>query len=308
MNFNPINPFVQGIFQKYEALRPCFMSEGHFLNQFLWENYYNTKFATDDIALYLFFERNGKKGAFCPLCSVDHLPMAFERMKQQFHDVWNTKMNVYLIDSLTKDVWQSAGLLSGFTVKDDRDSADYIYEAEKLKTLSGRALHKKKNLVNAFMREYEGQYHYETLGCGNIEEVKDFHEKWLDERRIDDKYNCIDNEEEGVYRLLGNCKSVDCRMGGIRMNGELIAYTIGSYCESISCAFIHIEKAKSDIKGLYNYINQQFLIHEFPNARYVNREDDLGQENLRQAKLSYKPIRLEEKYYITENRMPRRTG
>lgn len=89
-------------------------------------------------------------------------------------------------------------------------------------------------------------------------------------------------------------------MGGIRMNGKLAAYTIGSYCPSIQCAFIHIEKADSEIKGLYNYINQQFLIHEFPEARYVNREDDLGQENLRQAKLSYKPIRLEEKYYLRE--------
>ena len=209
-------------------------------------------------------------------------------------------MNVYLIETLTKDVWQSASLLSHYTLESDRDSADYIYDADKLKNLSGRALHKKKNLVNAFQREYEGQFTYETLCCSNIEEVKDFHEKWLDERRIYDKYNCIDNEEEGVYRLLGNCQSIDCHMGGIRMNGKLAAYTIGSYCPSIQCAFIHIEKADSEIKGLYNYINQQFLIHEFPEARYVNREDDLGQDNLRQAKLSYKPIRLEEKYYLRE--------
>lgn len=300
MELQPISPFVQHIFRKYEAMRPCFMSEGHFLNQFLWENYYQTRFATDDIALYLFFQRKGERGAFCPLCSVDDLPEAFHRMEQQFHEVWNCPMNVYLIDTLTKDVWQSAGLLSHYTLESDRDSADYIYDAEKLKTLSGRALHKKKNLVNAFQREYEGQFTYETLCCSNIEEVKDFHEKWLDERRIYDKYNCIDNEEEGVYRLLGNCQSIDCHMGGIRMNGKLAAYTIGSYCPSIQCAFIHIEKADSEIKGRYNYINQQFLIHEFPEARYVNREDDLGQDNLRQAKLSYKPIRLEEKYYLRE--------
>lgn len=300
MELKPISPFVQNIFQKYESMRPCFMSEGHFLNQFLWENYYHTKFACDDTALYLFFEKDGKKGAFCPLCPVDHLAEAFRRMQRHFHDVWGAKMNVFLIDTLTKDVWESAGLLSGYTIHEDRDSADYIYEAEKLKTLSGRALHKKKNLVNAFQREYEGRFSYETLSCRNIEEVKDFHEQWLDERRVDDKYNCIDNEEEGVYRLLGNCRSVDCHMGGIRMDGGLVAYSIGSYCPSIQCAFIHIEKARTDIKGLYNYINQQFLIHEFPEARYVNREDDLGQENLRKAKLSYKPIRLEEKFYLFE--------
>ena len=122
MELQPISPFVQHIFRKYEAMRPCFMSEGHFLNQFLWENYYQTRFATDDIALYLFFQRKGERGAFCPLCSVDDLPEAFRRMEQQFHEIWNCRMNVYLIDTLTKDVWQSAGLLSHYTLESDRDS------------------------------------------------------------------------------------------------------------------------------------------------------------------------------------------
>ena len=302
MILRPISPFVQKTFESYEKLRPCFMSEGHFLNQFLWESYYHTMFATDDIALYLFFEYQGEKKAFCPLCSVDDLPEAFRRMETQFHDEWNAPLDIYLVDDLTKNVWEQAGLLTAYTWTSERDSFDYIYEAEKLKTLSGRAMHKKKNLVNSFLREYEGRFVYKTLGCGDIEEVKEFHEKWLDERRHYDRFNCIDDEEEGVYRLLGNCKSIDCAMGGIRMDGKIVAYTIGSYCPSIQCAFIHIEKAEPEIKGLYNYINQQFLIHEFPDAVYVNREDDLGQDNLRQAKLSYKPIRLEEKYYIQEKR------
>ncbi|MDY2921932.1 MAG: hypothetical protein SOT18_03715, partial [Eubacterium sp.] len=59
-----------------------------------------------------------------------------------------------------------------------------------------------------------------------------------------------------------------------------------------------IEKADVNYTGLYNYINQQFLLHEYPDAVLVNREDDLGQDNLRQAKLSYKPLRLEEKYTL----------
>ena len=226
MILQPISPFVQKTFESYEKLRPCFMSEGHFLNQFLWESYYHTMFATDDIALYLFFEYRGEKKAFCPLCSVDDLPEAFRRMEKQFHDEWNAPLDIYLVDDLTKNVWEQAGLLKNYTRTAERDSFDYIYEAEKLKTLSGRAMHKKKNLVNSFLREYEGRFVYETLGCGDIEEVKEFHEKWLDERRHYDRFNCIDDEEEGVYRLLGNCKSIDCAMGGIRMDGKIAAYTI----------------------------------------------------------------------------------
>lgn len=305
MELQSIRPFAQNIFREFEAKRPCFMSEGHFLNQFLWEDYYQTQFTTDDIALYLFFERNGERAAFCPLCSSQDLPEAFRRMEHQFHHVWKRPMNVYLIDALTKDIWQDAGLLSNYKLQIDRDSADYIYDANKLKTLSGRAYHKKKNLVNAFHREYEGRYSYETLSFKNIKEITDFHKKWLNERRIYDKYNCIADEEIGISRLLEHCQSIDCHMGGVRIDGKLVAYTIGSYCEWIQCAFIHIEKANAGIKGLYNYINQQFLIHEFPDALYVNREDDLGQDNLRQAKLSYKPIRLEEKFYIQEQSFSR---
>ena len=155
-------------------------------------------------------------------------------------------------------------------------------------------MHKKKNLLNKFMKEYDGRYAYETLGPDNIEEIEQFHEKWLDERKIYDKYHCIDDEEEGIYRLFGNCHSIECQMGGVRIDGELKAYTIGSYDPALKMAMIHIEKADVNYTGLYNYINQQFLLHEYPDAVLVNREED----NLRQAKLSYKPLRLEEKYTL----------
>lgn len=136
------------------------------------------------------------------------------------------------------------------------------------------------------------------MTCGNIEEVREFHEKWLDERRIYDRYSCIDSEEEGAFAIFENCGKLPCKIGGVRIDGKLVAYSIGSYCPSIKCAFIHIEKADVAYNGLYNYINQQFLLHEFPEAEFVNREDDLGQENLRQAKMSYRPLRLEEKYNL----------
>ena len=110
----------------------------------------------------------------------------------------------------------------------------------------------------------------------------------------------LTEEEEGIYRLFGNCRSIRCKMGGVRIDGELRAYTIGSYAPGVHMAIVHVEKADVNFRGLYNFINQQFIVHEFPEAVLVNREDDLGQENLRQAKLSYRPIRLEEKFSISE--------
>ncbi len=65
-------------------------------------------------------------------------------------------------------------------------------------------------------------------------------------------------------------------------------------------AVIHIEKANPQIRGLYPFINQQFLVHEYEDALLVNREDDLGLETLRRAKLSYCPVGLAKKFRVRE--------
>lgn len=302
MDFYSITAQAGEIFKHYESLRAIYMSEGHFLNQFLWKDYYQTKYAVDDIALYLIIETHeGTPGAFLPYCKKEDLAEAFFRLEEYFNKTLHTKLSMFLVDRPSYDILTFSGAIKRYSWEEDRDSYDYIYEAEKLKTLSGRALHKKKNHLNSFCKEYEGRFEYVSLDCSNIDEIRTFHEKWLDERRIYDRYSCIDSEEEGIYQVFENCGQVNCQIGGVRIDGNLEAYTLGSYAPDIQCAFVHVEKANVNFKGLYNYINQQFLLHAYPDAVYVNREDDLGQENLRQAKLSYRPLRLEEKYNLYQN-------
>lgn len=303
MNFNPITPSAQEIFKKYESLRPIYMSEGHFLNQFIWESYYQTRFAADELALYLLIDNHSRPGFFAPLCQECDIPEVFRRMEDYSHRELHSPLRIYLADKQLVTALMENGLLTGaYTVTEERDCFDYIYDADKLRTLSGKIMHKKKNLLNKFKKEYEGHFQYETLGPENITEIRTFHKKWLDERRVYDRYGCIDDEEEGIYRLFEHYDALQCKMGGVRIDGKIKAYTIGSYIPDIECAIIHIEKADVNYTGLYNYINQQFILNEFPDARLINREDDLGQDNLRQAKLSYRPLRLEEKFTIRERR------
>ena len=87
------------------------------------------------------------------------------------------------------------------------------------------------------------------------------------------------------------------RMAGVYIDGQLEAFTIGSLNVRENMAVIHIEKANPEIRGLYQFINQQFLINEFPEAELVNREDDVGMEGLRKAKMSYCPIGFAKKIY-----------
>ena len=89
-------------------------------------------------------------------------------------------------------------------------------------------------------------------------------------------------------------------MGGVYVDDKLEAFTIGSYNSFEDMAVIHIEKANPEIRGLYQFINQQFLLHEFPEVPLINREDDLGIEGLRKAKMSYSPLDFARKYEVRQ--------
>ena len=57
-----------------------------------------------------------------------------------------------------------------------------------------------------------------------------------------------------------------------------------------------MEKADPEVRGAYPAINQAFVEHEWSDMTYINREEDMGIEGLRQAKESYKPVKLIEKF------------
>ena len=182
-----------------------------------------------------------------------------------------------------------------------RDYYDYVYDAEKLRTFSGKAYHKKKNHLNAFKKAYEGRYEYQSLSCGcHHDEIMAFLRKWEAQRDLEDPFHRDEYELNGIDYLLSNCGYLDYKMGGIYIDGELQAFSLGVYGKVEKMAVIHVEKANPDIRGLYPMICQQFLCHEFPDAELVNREDDMGLEGLRKSKMSYNPIYLEEKYEIRQ--------
>ena len=110
----------------------------------------------------------------------------------------------------------------------------------------------------------------------------------------------LDYEVEGIHEILRNCSMLSVRMGGIYVDDQLEAFSIGSYNNKEKMAIIHIEKANPEMRGLYQMINQQFLVHEFPEAEIVNREDDMGLPGLRQAKMSYAPMDFARKYRIKQ--------
>ena len=96
-------------------------------------------------------------------------------------------------------------------------------------------------------------------------------------------------------------------MVGVYIDGDLQAFSVGSYNSREKMAVIHIEKANPEFNGLYQFINQQFLIHEFPEAVLVNREDDVGIPGLRKSKMSYNPIGFARKFMV-EQKWQKKSG
>ena len=115
-----------------------------------------------------------------------------------------------------------------------------------------------------------------------------------------DEAESLEAEVKGIHGIIQNCCQMEFRLGGIFIDGKLEAFSIGNYNPKEEMAIIDIEKANAAIPGIYQMINQQFLIHEFPQAKLVNREDDVGIEGLRKAKQSYNPIGYARKYWVEQ--------
>lgn len=197
---------------------------------------------------------------------------------------------------------ESAALLEAlfpgkFAFEEIRDNFDYIYESERLITLAGKKLHSKRNFINRFKQENEGNWSYEPIDSQNLDECWDMNMLWCE------KYGCDDSEslaEEAcaVRNCFNSFDALGLSGGLLRVGGQVVAFTMGRPLSS-DTFIVHIEKAFSDVAGAYPMINQQFVSHAAADFKYVNREDDVGDEGLRKAKLSYKPDILLEKYVVT---------
>ncbi len=287
---------------KFYGRRRDMTCDSVILDSFLWARYYQVAFSVrDEKAVLWTMQVDGKQYASLPVCAAEDLPHYFGELEQYFNETLHQPLMIYLADELAVEALNLPP--DRYSVTELPDARDYLYSAEKLKKLSGKKLHKKKNHLNSFLREYEGRFEYRTICCSDREDVWEFLEKWRIQKgqEVEDH---LDPEVEGIHEILNNCSVFDVRMGGIYVDDRLEAFSIGSYNAMEKMAIIHIEKANPEIRGLYQYINQQFLIHEFPDAELVNREDDLGLPGLRRAKESYDPIGFARKFRITQNWKP----
>lgn len=283
------------------ALRDNKTCDSTVLDTFIWKDMYNTEMYIEDNAALILMKDDKGYFAAMPYCSEEDLPHYFDVLKRYFNEELNSPLRIDLAD---EDSLRILGLSDNpdYVVEEEINLKDYLYDAEELRTLPGKKFQKKRNLINKFMKEYEGRWEYKTLCCMDEFFLEKFMEKWVKIRLSEgvDSEDTLILEKDGVIEMLRNCDKVTFRVGGLFIDGYMEAFTIGSYNSREKMAVISVEKGNFAIPGIYQMINQQFLLHSYEDAELVNREDDMGLEGLRQAKESYNPIGYARKYRVCE--------
>ncbi len=283
---------ISSYFKKYTS-RSC---ERTFSNTYLWSRRYPVTFAIVENTL-VFKSEDEKHLSFAfPAGEDEDIKNALTVLKQYSEDR-GYPFSLYMVSTENFEKlnqWYP----DRFTIEYNRDSADYVYESEKLITLAGKKLHAKRNHINKFKSLYEGRWTYEVMTKDNIEDCFQMAVKWRKESE------CEENDDKCAevcvtLSALAHFEELELKGGLIRIDEEVVAFTIGEpICEDTFV--VHIEKAFADIQGAYPMINQQFVEHECSEYIYINREEDTGAEGLRKAKLSYRPVFLVEKGKVTE--------
>ena len=287
------------IMAPYFSMRPNKTCDSGLLDTFIWRDHYNIRACiADEKAVLTLMDSDGETFTMLPWCSEEDLPRYFALMERYFNEELHLPLLVYSAD---EEGVQLLGVQDDprYLVQEAADYRDYLYSGDGLRTLAGKKYHQKKNQVNKFRRMYEGRWEYRTLTCADRPLVLEFLIRWYAQHE-DQADEDMHYERQGIGEILQDCCKLCYKMGGIFIDGTLQAMSMGTLNPRESMAVISVEKADPRFPGLYQMINQEFLLHEFPEAELVNREDDMGHPGLRQAKESYQPIGFARKYTIRQ--------
>ena len=178
-----------------------------------------------------------------------------------------------------------------FDISEDRDIFDYVYSLEKMTTLAGKKLHGKRNHINRFVENND--WSFEPITTDTLPQCMEIYRKWA--REVD---HDVLAETRAMSRVFNHYEELGLEGGILRSGGDVIGFTMGERLNS-DTYITHVEKAVSTIQGAYPMINREFsrfIKEKYPDIIYVNREDDMGLENLRKAKHSYYPEFMVEKF------------
>ena len=289
LQFEPISLEKQEDYQKMLARCPQVASDYSFMNLWAWAEDYGLSWAWNDDCVWI---RQSRPEILYwapvgPWYEID--------WGTRLADDPNGEIIFIRIPDKLVEHWQTK-FIDRATFEEERGHWDYVYSVSDLIELKGNRFHKKKNLLNQFVKKYE--YTYVQFGPQLIGQAMDLQEDWCTWRDCESS-DVLSAENRAVYRVLENWEQLNGMLGGALMvDGKMVAYTVAEALTPQSIV-IHFEKGDTQFKGVYQAINQMFLAHSARDFLTVNREQDLNDEGLRKSKLSYNPLEFLNKSRMT---------
>jgi len=271
------------------SLTPEKASDYGLVNLWGWAEVYDLQWAWDDPLVW--FRQNRPHPAFWAPVGPWNLT-DWEKALLPFKglDTFFTRIPEHLLD-----IWRH-GFSGRIQEAAERGNWDYLYLAEELASLKGNRFHKKKNLVHQFEKNHP--FEYVPLNLDRIAAVLSMQETWCTWRDCESS-EALDAENRAISRVLDVYSQFKGLLGGgILCDGRMIAYTLGEALDD-EVLLIHFEKGDAAYPGVYQAINRLFVAQHKDRFRFVNREQDLDNPGLRQAKLSYHPVDYVRKYRVT---------
>lgn len=177
-----------------------------------------------------------------------------------------------------------------FNVMEQGEYEDYVYHRDDLVQLRGNRFVRKRNLIHQFTKMYQdkGRVSVERMNFASAAESIDFLQKWCDIRNCDQIAN-LACEKRAIIKTINNIEALEVMGLIVRVDGFVSAFGIGSYLNQ-DTAVLNFEKAFSQIRGLYQFLDREWARQLFAQYQYVNKESDLNIPNLAKSKKSYHPV------------------
>ena len=179
----------------------------------------------------------------------------------------------------------------GHRVLEDRDNFDYLYRRTDLASLQGKSFHKKKNLVNAFTAAYESQI--KSLDVYTLPEARLVLESWRKTRPEDDP-----GDFEQCAWALENFQQFNFSGVLVYADGVPVGFSIGEFMQQGRMFVVLFEKGINSYKGVYQFVNRSQALNLPATVELINREQDMGNAGLRQAKMTYRPVDFTKKFLV----------
>ena len=263
--------------------------ENTFVNLYVWQEAYNTQIAFKNDNLFIRYGEGNSISYRLPIGgNLEEGLKEIFAVSDTAPTFWNPINEAF--SSLPK--W----FTDKYDIIPSRDSFDYIYRQSDLANLEGKKYHSKRNHISAFSKKYD--WHYEEINSTNLDKIIACAESWYSENaeRLDEFALA---EKKGLESVLENLELFSVTGGAIFIEDKAVAFTLGTPINN-KVFDIFAEKALPEFATAYTVINNCFA-KELGDFKYINREDDMGLEGLRRAKLSYRPAVLLEKYIFKPN-------